>query len=100
MESDRFPGKLKLVTRKEQFAGEINFCGRQPVALKAFMSLQATTLSGFGLLLGVSFDGGHRRLLQTVMLAMHGEKDTMFPKELDFKNFHGPHTVPLRSWPP
>jgi hypothetical protein len=43
-----------------------------PIALKAFMSLKATALSGFGLLLGVSFDGGHRGLLQTVMLAMHG----------------------------
>src|SRR3989442_959282 len=71
-----------------------------PVAVKAFMRVQATALSGFGLLLGVSCDGGHRRLLQTVMLAIHGEKDTMSPKELDFKNFHGPHTVSLRRWPP
>jgi hypothetical protein len=33
------------------------------------------------------------------MLAMHGEKDTMSSKELDFKNFHGVHTVSLRRWP-
>jgi len=64
------------------------------------MSLEATALSGFGLLFGVSFAGGHRGLLQTVMLAMHGEKDTMSPKELDFKNFHELHTVSLRRWPP
>jgi hypothetical protein len=70
-----------------------------PVALKAFMSVSATALSGFGLFLGVSFAGGHRGLLPTVMLAMHGEKDTMSPKQLDFKNFHGPHTVSLRRWP-
>jgi hypothetical protein len=29
-----------------------------PIALKTFVSLQATTLSGFGLLFGVSFAGG------------------------------------------
>ena len=33
--------------------------------LKPFMRLEATALSGFGLLFGVSFDGGHRELLQT-----------------------------------
>jgi hypothetical protein len=55
-------------------------------------ALLATALSGFGWLFGVSFAGGHRGLLQTLMLAMHREKDTMFPKELDFKDFHGVHT--------
>ena len=51
------------------------------VALKAFMSLEATALSGFGVLFGVSLHGRHSRLLQTVLLARHGEKDTIFPKE-------------------
>jgi hypothetical protein len=63
------------------------------------MSLKAPALSGFGLLFDVSFAGGHRGLLQTVMLARHGEKDTMFPKDLDFNHFHGPYTVSLRRWP-
>ena len=43
------------------------------------MRLQATALSGFGLLFGVSFAGGHSVLLQTVVLAIHGEKETMSP---------------------
>jgi hypothetical protein len=43
-----------------------------PIALKTFMGLQATALSGFGLLFGVSFAGGHGVLLLTVVLAMHG----------------------------
>ena len=43
-----------------------------PVTLKAFMDLQATALSGFGLLFGVSFAGGHSVLLQTVVRATHG----------------------------
>ena len=43
-----------------------------PIALKTFMGLKATALSGFGLLFGVSFEGGHGVLLQTVLLAMHG----------------------------
>ena len=71
-----------------------------PITLQAFMCLEAPALSGFGVLFGVSYAGGHSVLLQTVLLAMHGEKDTMSPKELDFKNFHGPHTVSPRSWPP
>jgi hypothetical protein len=58
--------------------------------------LEATALSGFGLLFGVSFAGGHRVLLQTVVLAMHGKKETMSPKALAFKHFHGPQTVFLR----
>ncbi len=60
-----------------------------PVALQAFMRLSATALSGFGVFFGVSFAGGPRGLLPTVMLARHGEKDTMSPQQLDFKNFHG-----------
>src|SRR5712691_9575643 len=64
------------------------------------MRLQVTALSGFGLLFGVSFAGGHSRLLQTVVLAMHGEKETMSPKELNFKHFHGPQTVPCVLGPP
>src|SRR2546429_333679 len=63
------------------------------------MRLSATALSGFGVFFGVSFAGGPRGLLPTVMLARHGEKDTMSPQQLDFKNFHGPHTVSLRRWP-
>jgi len=43
-----------------------------PIALKAFMRVQATALSGFGLLFGVSFAGGQSVLLQTVVLARHG----------------------------
>jgi hypothetical protein len=42
------------------------------IALKTFMGWQATALSGFGLLFGVSFAGGHGVFLQTVMLAMYG----------------------------
>ena len=62
-----------------------------------FVSCVPTALSGFGLFFGVSFAGGHSVLLQTVVLAIHGEKETMSPKELNFKNFHGPHTVSLCS---
>jgi hypothetical protein len=36
------------------------------------MRLQATALSGFGLLFGISFHGGHGALLLTVVFAMHG----------------------------
>jgi hypothetical protein len=61
-----------------------------PITFQAFMRLQAPALSGFGVLFGVSFAGGHRLLLQTVVLARHGKKETMSPKELNFKNFHGP----------
>ena len=43
-----------------------------PIALKTFMGLQATALSGFGLLCGVSFAGGHGVLLPTVVLARYG----------------------------
>jgi hypothetical protein len=50
---------------------------------------------GVGVLFGVSFLRGHRKLLQTVMLARHGKKDAMSLKELDFKNFHQPHLAPL-----
>ena len=53
--------------------------------------------SGFRLFFGVSFAEGQSVLLQTVMLARHGEKETMSPKELNFKNFHDPHTVSLCS---
>ena len=60
------------------------------------MCLEAPALSGFGLLFGVSFAGGHSVLLQTVVLAIHGKKETMSSKELDFKHFHGPQTVSLR----
>jgi len=37
-----------------------------PIALKAFMRLQATALSGFGWFFGVPFHGRHGVLLQTV----------------------------------
>ena len=66
------------------------------IALQTRMRFAALALSGFGLFFGVSFDGGHGALLQTVMLAMHGWKDTMPPKGSDFKNFHGrPRPVSL-----
>ncbi len=71
-----------------------------PITLKTFMRLQATALSGFGLLFGVSFAGGHSVLLQIVVLAIHGEKETMSPKELNFKHFHGPQSVPCVIGPP
>ena len=71
-----------------------------PVTRQAFMRLEATALSGCGWLFGVSFAGGQSVLLQTVVLTMHGKKETMSPQELDFKHFHGPQTVPLRRWPP
>src|SRR6266852_4634179 len=64
------------------------------------MRLQATALSGFGLLFGVSFAGSHSVLLQIVVLAIHGEKETMSPKELNFKHFHGPQSVPCVIGPP
>lgn len=64
------------------------------------MRVQATTLSGFGLLFSVSFRGGHGVLLLTGVFAMHGKKETMSPKELDFKHFHGLHTVSLPRWLP
>ena len=32
-------------------------------------------------------------LLQTVVLALHGEKATLSPTLSKFKNFHGPHTM-------
>ena len=67
------------------------------VPLKALLSVVAAARSGFGLLFGVSFAEGHSVLLETVMLAMHGEKETMSPKELDFKHFHRPHPVSLRG---
>ena len=67
------------------------------ITLKALLRVQAAALSGFGVLFGVSFKGGPGVLLQTVLLAMHGEKDTMSPTVSDFKNFHGPHTVSLRG---
>ena len=35
------------------------------ITLKALLRVQAAALSGFGVLFGVSFDGGHRGLLQT-----------------------------------
>lgn len=69
-----------------------------PIPLKAFRSVQATTLSGFGLLFSVSLAGGHGTLLLTVMLARHGEKAPMSSTALDCKNFLGPHTVALRRW--
>jgi hypothetical protein len=65
-----------------------------PITLQAFLRLEATALSGFGLLFGISFAGGHSMLLQTVLLARHGKKETMSPTALDFKNFHGCQTVP------
>jgi hypothetical protein len=71
-----------------------------PIALQAFMDLEATALPGFDVLFGVSFARGHRVLLLTVMLARRGAKDTMAPKALDFKSFHGPHTVSRRRWLP
>jgi hypothetical protein len=55
--------------------------GLTPVVCEAFMRLEATALSGFGWLFGVSLAGGHRVLLQTVVLAIHGKKETMSPKE-------------------
>jgi hypothetical protein len=66
-----------------------------PITLKACLCVQATTLSGFDALFGVSFPGGHSVLLQSVVLAVHGEKDAMFPKELNFKYFHGLWTISL-----
>ena len=65
-----------------------------PVTLKAFMRLEAPALSGCGLLFGLSFVGGHRGLRLTVLLARHGKKGTMSPKELACKNLHGPHPFP------
>ena len=70
------------------------------VALEAFMGLVAATLAGFGVLFGVSYTGGHSVLLQTVLLARHGKKETMSPTALDFKNFHGCQTVPRHRGPP
>src|SRR5438132_12983061 len=64
------------------------------------MRLQATARSGFGLLFGVSFAGGHSVLLQTVVLARHGEKETLSPKELNFKHCHGPQSVSCVIGPP
>src|SRR5438128_4911240 len=32
------------------------------------------------------------------LLARHNEKETMSPEWSNFKNFHGPHTVSLRSY--
>src|SRR5438132_1553068 len=64
------------------------------------MRLQATARSGFGLLFGVSFAGGHSVLLQTVVLARHGEKETLAPKELNFKHCHGPQAVSCVIGPP
>jgi hypothetical protein len=43
-----------------------------PIALQTFLGLSAVALSGFGLLFGVSFPGGHGVLLPTVVLAMYG----------------------------
>jgi hypothetical protein len=69
-----------------------------PLALKAFLSVQAPPRAGFGRLFGVSLAGGHGALLLTVLRTRHGEKATMSPKALDFKNVHGLHTVALRRW--
>jgi hypothetical protein len=71
-----------------------------PIPLQAFMRVQATTLSGFGLLCSVSFHEGHEALLLTGVVAMHGKKATMSPKRLDFKYFHGPYAVSLRRCAP
>src|SRR5712664_1122994 len=73
-------------------------CVSRPITLQAFMHSEATALSGFGLLCGVSYTGGHSVLLQTVLLARHDKKETMSPTALDFKNFHGCQTVP--RWSP
>lgn len=55
--------------------------GLAPVVCEAFRRLEATALSGFGWLGGVSLAGGHSVLLQTAVLARHGKKTTMSPKE-------------------
>jgi hypothetical protein len=67
-----------------------------PIARRALMSLQATAWSGFRLLFGVSFAEGHSVLLLPVLLARHGQKETMSPKAFNGKNLHGPQTVALR----
>ena len=68
-----------------------------PITLQTLLRCAAATLSGFGVFFCGSFAGGHGALLQTILLVRHGEKETMSPKELNFKNFHGPHTVSLCS---
>jgi hypothetical protein len=65
------------------------------ISLKALLRDVTAMCSGFGLFFGVSFAGGHCVLLPTVVFAMHGEKETMSPKESNFKNFHGPSALPL-----
>ena len=52
-----------------------------PITFQAFMRLEAMALAGFGVLLSGSCAGGQRVLLQPVVLARHGEKDTMSPQE-------------------
>jgi len=43
-----------------------------PIAFETLVRLEATTVSGFGLLVGISFAGGQGALLQTVRFAMYG----------------------------
>ncbi len=50
------------------------------LVLEALVRLAATAMGGFRVFFGVSFGGGHGALLQTVLLAMHGWKETMSPK--------------------
>jgi hypothetical protein len=69
-----------------------------PIALKAFLRLEAMALSGLGLFFGVSCAGRHGALLPTVVLAVHSWQASMSPKKLDFNYFHGPLTVCLRRW--
>jgi hypothetical protein len=76
MASDRFPGKLKLVTRKEQFAGEINFCGRQAHTIDATPERSATRRSATA---EASVTTRIRQRLQDISATQQETTDTSAP---------------------
>src|SRR4029453_19358221 len=50
------------------------------IPCEALLRCAAATLSGFGVLFGVSFAGGHSALLRISVLSMMGAKKTMLPR--------------------
>jgi hypothetical protein len=66
------------------------------IARKTCLGLPAPTLSGVGLLVGVSWAGGPGALLPTVGLVRPGEKDPRSPQGADCQTFHGLRVMLLR----
>ena len=65
--------------------------------INGVLAYRLLALAGF---LTYRFMGGHGALLETVLLAMHGEKETRSPQWSDCTYLHGPRTVPLLRWHP